>query len=328
MVWPDGYTVISPGYNDSFLTKQIYVTKSITGYARNITESSTTLMAEVITHLPAKVSIELGNTTSYGIRKEIESEFVSNIYHTDGRTNISANIETLQPETTYHFRVITENADGIFAGEDKTFKTANTLKMTDGSGYTYNSITIGDRIWINSPLRTSRFMNGDSIPLIVDVNEWYETKSPSYYNFYADSMPEHFHKDNGLTYNFYALSDPRRLCPAGWHVADSSDWENMLSVINSPGNEGKFIINPYSAELCYIKGEISNSTGFSEYFSPVRFADGTEYFECKERYYWWSSTPGYLNTAIYYYIDPTSLAVRTGFSSRNAAYSARCVKDN
>ncbi len=38
----------------------------------------------------------------------------------------------------------------------------------------------------------------------------------------------------GLLYNWYAVSDSRKICPEGWRVPDNNDWSELVSF---PGGE-------------------------------------------------------------------------------------------
>lgn len=38
----------------------------------------------------------------------------------------------------------------------------------------------------------------------------------------------------GLLYNWYAVSDSRKICPEGWRVPDNNDWNELVSF---PGGE-------------------------------------------------------------------------------------------
>jgi uncharacterized protein (TIGR02145 family) len=36
----------------------------------------------------------------------------------------------------------------------------------------------------------------------------------------------------GYLYNWYAVNDPRKLCPAGWHVPTDAEWTTMIQTLD------------------------------------------------------------------------------------------------
>ena len=89
-----------------------------TNAATNVTASSATLNGSLDPHgLTTNVSFQYGTTTSYGRTTPMQSQ-TGNTYR-----NITANIGTLTPHTTYHFRIVATNSAGTRFGADKTFTT-------------------------------------------------------------------------------------------------------------------------------------------------------------------------------------------------------------
>lgn len=76
-------------------------------------------------------------------------------------------------------------------------------------------------IWISQSLNVTKFRNGDKISHAASDKDWVElnrTKTPCW--SYADiSNP-----NSPKIYNYYALSDPRGLVPAGYRIASLDDW--------------------------------------------------------------------------------------------------------
>ena len=61
---------------------------------------------------------EYGKTRRYGSRTPDTSAGKG-----DTRQRVSVKVDGLEPNTTYHFRVVARNADGVRSGADRTFKT-------------------------------------------------------------------------------------------------------------------------------------------------------------------------------------------------------------
>jgi hypothetical protein len=65
------------------------------------------------------------------------------------------------------------------------------------------------------------------------------------------TSPEEVLEMYGALYNWYAVDDPRGLCPAGWHVPSDDEWKEMEIFLgmpeleaNSKGNRGHNVIDP------------------------------------------------------------------------------------
>jgi hypothetical protein len=68
---------------------------------------------------PASYSFEYGTTTAYG-----KGTSVTSVSKGKSDVAVSATISGLQPSTTYHFRLVASNGDGVTRGADLSFTTA------------------------------------------------------------------------------------------------------------------------------------------------------------------------------------------------------------
>ena len=84
--------------------------------ATSVASFSATLNGSLDPHgLTTSVHFEYGTTTSYGLTTAPQSQS-GNTYR-----NITANINGLITQTTYHFRSVATNSAGTRYGADKTF---------------------------------------------------------------------------------------------------------------------------------------------------------------------------------------------------------------
>lgn len=56
--------------------------------------------------------------------------------------------------------------------------------ITDKDGNVYNTVKIGEQVWLKQNLVVTKYRNGDSIPIVEDETTWAELTSPAmcYYN--------------------------------------------------------------------------------------------------------------------------------------------------
>ncbi len=91
----------------------------------------------------------------------------------------------------------------------------------DADGNEYETIKIGDQEWMAENLRTTKFNNGDVIPSGFSFAEWSNLDDEAASAIYSYEEIEGFGSDldvveaYGKLYNWYAVDDPRGLCPAG-----------------------------------------------------------------------------------------------------------------
>ena len=90
-----------------------------------------------------------------------------------------------------------------------------TDSVTDIDGNLYHAMTIGSQTWTIENLKTTKYNDGTSIPLI-EGNEWNGLTSPAYYN-YGNNTDGSMIDLYGRLYNWMAVNTGK-LCPPGWHV--------------------------------------------------------------------------------------------------------------
>ncbi len=99
--------------------------------------------------------------------------------------------------------------------------------VTDHEGTRYQTVRIGDRVWMAENLRVTTFANGDAIPRRRTDGEWEQAANEelpgwSYYGNDAE-LGEVY----GPLYNNHVAVDPRGVCPAGWRIPVEADWQQL-----------------------------------------------------------------------------------------------------
>ncbi len=123
--------------------------------------------------------------------------------------------------------------------------------VTDIDGNSYETIGIGDQVWLASNLRVTHFNNGDEIPSDYTNVEWAElfTSACCSYDQIGDEIISlgiaQFHQDNaatwrehaplyGLLYNWFAVDDYRGIAPNGWHIPTDKEWKTLEVQLGMP----------------------------------------------------------------------------------------------
>ncbi|MDA8606375.1 fibrobacter succinogenes major paralogous domain-containing protein [Flavobacteriales bacterium] len=127
-----------------------------------------------------------------------------------------------------------------FYGSDYTV-TASTegCSSVEHFGYTYEVVQLGDQCWFAENLRTAQYLNGDSLLLAnadgYAIEGWsgaVDTSgvciTPGYSGGDSDALWnwEQF----GFLYSKLTITDPRALCPTGWHIPHRPDWDYVSTI--------------------------------------------------------------------------------------------------
>lgn len=99
-------------------------------------------------------------------------------------------------------------------------------------------------VGVNNPLRVKfNYYTGKALPDDVGYSIEMVSNSKTPFEFYDFiNIPEYTNIKNGLLYNWYAVTDERSICSAGWRVPSKSDFETILNHLNAeviPPNPGE-----------------------------------------------------------------------------------------
>lgn len=159
---------------------------------------------------------------------------------------------------------------------DKTHEFPDTVKDIDGN--VYKTVLIGSQLWMKENLRTTRYSDGSSIPNVINFAEW-EVRFEDGFCWYRNDTT---FKEMGALYNYYAVIDPRNVCPEGWHVSSNNEWEILEIFLGLPfedidktGMRGTIQGDMLKSTYGWLNsGNGNNITGFSAFPSGIRWLSG------------------------------------------------------
>ncbi len=212
--------------------------------------------------------------------------------------------------------------------------------VTDGNGNVYRAVRIGSQVWTVENLRTAKLNDGTPIPLVVDNMTWETLTSPAYCYYNNTTNTDSIEKFGAL-YNWHAVSTGK-LAPTGWHVPDSSDWNELCYYLIANGYNwdetisgnkiGKSMAAKTDWRSAGEQGDVgndlssNNSSDFSAlpggYLSDQGSSTTISYYG-----YWWSTTEIDTSSAYGFHLcfDHYSL-VRSSYDKRSG-FSVRLVRD-
>lgn len=185
----------------------------------------------------------------------------------------------------------------------------NAGNVTDTDGNVYQSVLIGNQVWTVQNLRTTKYNDGATIPIVTDGTTWTRLTTPGYC-FYNNSTDTAYQRKWGALYNWFTVNTGK-LAPNGWHIPAKAEWDTLINYLIANGynwdgtRTGNKIAKSLSAKTDWDDwlsnlslGAIvnqpgkNNSSGFTALPGGLRLpADGNFYNQ--SRYasgYWWSAT--------------------------------------
>ena len=220
--------------------------------------------------------------------------------------------------------------NGCKGHEEEEENPVNENTVTDIDGNVYQTIKIGTQVWMAENLKVAHYRNGEEIetttPVVLNVSE----QTLPFQWDYSDKV---FFKEKdsiyGRLYNWYAVRDPRNICPNGWHIPTESEWATLIDSLG-----GQLIAGGKMKMTGTIYWESPNlgatdKIGFSAVPGGIRYANGGLFqYIGKECNYWTSPLDPTLTTGalICRLHNERTTAFITGLYIGHAA-SVRCIKD-
>ena len=96
--------------------------------------------------------------------------------------------------------------------------------VTDIDGNVYETIQIGEQLWMAENLKVTQYNNGDPITHVTNNGDW-GSYDEGQYGIY-DNDPS-YAETYGNLYNWAVVDDSRGVCPEGWHVPSDDEWKEL-----------------------------------------------------------------------------------------------------
>ncbi|MDD2278969.1 MAG: fibrobacter succinogenes major paralogous domain-containing protein [Bacteroidales bacterium] len=231
------------------------------------------------------------------------------------QTKEYANYLTVDSEVTTILNNLNADGDVNIQGDVLTGGNIGSLPIVDIEGNRYETVTIGNQIWMKQNLRTSTLNDGS----VLDP-------SSVAFNPAAETAPEVY----GKLYGQFAISDA--LCPTGWHIPTIIEWEQLFWTVGGPN----WAMNAYSLTAglldnsgLWTGGDIipTNTSGFTavpggfgDYYAPNWI-----YNDFKFSGYFWSA-----DGVTAYQIDNNGGVnqLLDAGGIQTPSFSVRCVKNS
>jgi uncharacterized protein (TIGR02145 family) len=195
--------------------------------------------------------------------------------------------------------------------------------VKDIEGKIYNTVKIGNQLWMAENLKTSKYNDGTDIPLIANESNWSNLTTPGFcwYNNDAISNKETY----GGLYNGYSVSTGK-LCPAGWHVPYTSDWQQLRDLLGDTLQGGGKLKEAGTLHWLPPNKGADNKTGFTALPAGIRYFEGSFASLLYFTGFWSATETGSADQwYISLYYGDTSFIM--DHRNKKHGFSVRCIKD-
>ena len=204
------------------------------------------------------------------------------------------------------------------------------------AGRTYHTVKIGDQCWLRENLDVGVMLaaadtakNNDTIEKFCYRND--PANCAIYGALYTwDEMMQ------------YTDSSQRGICPEGWHIPDDAEWRQLEAALDSLYSQTDSVWLAKGWRGSNAGGQMK-ATGFDPWFNPntgagntvgftalpggLRHAETARSEQLHQSAWYWTATPDGQTDAFYRLLSYTHADVKKGNTSRENAFSVRCIKD-
>lgn len=241
-----------------------------------------------------------------------------------GTGPFNSSLTQLLPNTYYSLRAYATNRVGTGYGNELSFITLNitTGSVNDIDGNTYKTVTIGTQVWMAENLKTTRYSNNTSIPLIPDNTEWNSLISPGYCWYNNDAST--YKSTYGAMYNWYTVATGK-LCPSGWHVPTYLQWSEMVNYLGGKSDVADKLKETGETHWIRPNAGVTNESNFTALPGGGRI-NGT-FEDIGIAGAWWTGTAFDAGNAWCMELDDDKNYLLEFYPGKGQGLSVRCIKD-
>jgi uncharacterized protein (TIGR02145 family) len=344
--------------NTTYYVRAYATNSQGTSYGNEVSFSTSqvtlaTLTTTAITSITSTTAVSGGNITadgggtitSRGVCWNTDSNpTTANNITTDGTGSgsFTSNLIGLNAATSYYVRAYATNSAGTAYGNQQSFTTSQEIgqiifnpnltygTVIDIEGNVYKTIQIGSKsiqstqVWMAENLKTTSYNDGTSIPNVTDNAIWGGLSTGAYCWYNNDAAT--YKNIYGALYNWYTVNTAK-LCPAGWHVPNDSEWTTLITYLGGYSVAGGKLKETGTTHWLSPNTGATNESGFTALPSGRRNYN-TGSFELIGSFgLWWTSSAEDATRAYSRWVFYNDGSSGVDGDYNQYGYPIRCVRD-
>ena len=197
--------------------------------------------------------------------------------------------------------------------------------VTDYDGNVYETVEIGNQIWLKQNLRSLHYADGTPIDSVW-VYDNNESNAAIWGRLYSWDAAMH-----GASSSNGNPSGVQGACPDGWHLPSQAEYEELTEAVGGSFSGGCALKSAGTDYWLASNNPGTNSSGFSARGAGMRESSYYQYQGLMEYVRYWTSTEDENNSFLSNHFHLTyqyCLAQTNSLNgSKETGYSVRCVKD-
>ncbi len=233
---------------------------------------------------------------------------------------LKSTLSSLALEETYFVVAYATNERGTGYGDILSYDHAYECGLSiEYSGKIYETVEIDNQCWFKENLNIGTRIEGSDYPSNNTTIEKYcynnyETNCGIYGGLYKwDEMMQ-----------YVTTEGTQGICPGGWHVPTSNEWQLLVNNLGGIYNAGKKL-KMTGTQYWQAPNSATNESGFSALPGGYKLSHSNYYEEKNESAYFYTSSPDW-DEWRFISLSSGSSSVYTNTTSL-AAFSVRCIKD-
>ena len=193
----------------------------------------------------------------------------------------------------------------------------------DADSNRYSIVKVGTIYWMAENLKTTKYLNGTPIPNVTNNSNWATLNTGAYCDF--NNNPQ-ISDTYGKLYNYYTITDSRKICPIGWRNPSDIDWSTLTQYLGGELIAGGKLKVTGTTHWSTPNTNATNEIGFSYLPSGARMYNGV-YYNSLLYGYLWSSSEYDTSNAIYRLTHYNAANLSTYYYYKKNGFPTRCIKD-
>lgn len=221
----------------------------------------------------------------------------------------------------------------------------------DADDNNYHTVEIDGRLWSEENLKTTKYNNGTSLPMVADSASWSNLTTPAY--CWYNNNEAAYKNPYGALYNAYVIK-AGDVCPEGWHISTDAEWTSLKDYLSANGYAYGINNDAIAKSIASTSGwnvytyihesrgpmevigavgknqeTTNNSTGFNGYPGGLRSFTGS-FSEIGKMGVWFSAVAislqpdaGLWDWSISY----NNMHIEQGSDDKTCGFSVRCIKN-